>query len=499
MSEQEGAAPGLAARTVRGMAWAYGSYIGGRVLVLVSTVILARVLVPADFGVVALALTFMVFLDTVKDLGLGQALIVVPDRRLAAAAQTAFCGSIALGAGLSLATALLAPLAANFFGEPQLHGLLAVLGLNFLLRSLGSTHLALARRSLDFRSRTISETCDVVTRGVVSIALALAGAGPWSLVIGYLAGTCAALVAIWWRVPWRPSRRPSVVHLRHMLSFGGLLTFVDVGQAFAHEIDYLFIGRMLGPSLLGEYTIAFRLPELLIINLSIVAGVVLFPAYAQLERERLAQAFLVSLRYTAVLVLPVAVGLGLLARPVVLTLFGSQWEAAIPVMRVLCAYAVVVTLNVPAGTVYKVTGRAWILIAFTVPYVAMLAVVLLVLTPHGILAVAGAMAGMQGLFSIAGWTVATRILGTAPRTVARTLAGPAAAALMLALVLLAVLQLPAAPPVVLLVALPLAAATYLVGLHAFVPDATARLGEMLGGRGRLILSVSRRGRTAAES
>lgn len=492
------AGTGLAARTVRGMAWAYGSYIGGRLLVLLSTVILARLLVPADFGVVALALTFMVFLDTVKDLGLGQALIVVPDNRLAAAAQTAFWGSIVLGAGLSTATALIAPLAAGFFGEPLLGGLLAVLGLNFLLRSFGATHLALARRSLDFRSRTISETSDVFTRGIVSVSLALAGAGAWSLVIGYLAGTTAALLAIWWRVRWRPRLRPSTAHLREMLTFGGLLTFVDVGQAFAHEIDYLFIGRVLGAAPLGQYSIAFRLPELLVINLAIVAGVVLFPAYAKLDRDRLAEAFLVSLRYTALLVLPVAVGLGLLAEPIVLTLFGDQWRPAIPVMQVLCAYAVVVTMNVPAGTVYKVTGRAWILIAFTVPYVAMLAAVLVVLTPHGIIAVAAAMAGMQGLFSIAGWVVATRVLGVPPRTVVRTLAGPFAAAFTMAVPLLLVDRLGAAPVVTLLVAVPVAAAAYLLGIHLFAPDAAARLRGLTGGR-RVVVSIRRRARTAAGS
>lgn len=489
---------GLAARTVRGMVWAYGSYIGGRLLVLLSTVILARVLVPADFGVVALALTFMVFLDTIKDLGLGQALIVVPDERIAAAAQTAFWGSVVLGGVLSLLTGLVAPLAAGFFNEPVLHGLLTVLGLNFLLRSLGATHLALARRSLDFRSRTISETCDVLTRGVVAISLALAGAGAWSLVIGYVAGTCAAVTAIWWRVDWRPSWRPTTTHLRQMLTFGGLLTFVDVGQAFAHEIDYLFIGRVLGAAPLGQYTIAFRLPELLIVNLSIVAGVVLFPAYAQLDRSRLADAFLVSLRYTALLVLPVAVGLGLLARPIVLALFGPKWEPAITVMQVLCAYAVVVTMNIPAGTVYKVTGRAWILIAFTVPYVALLAATLVVATPHGILAVAATMAGMQAIFSIAGWAVATRILQVSPRRVVATLAGPAAAALTMVVPLLAVRHLGAPPAITLILAIPVALAAYALGLHLFAGDAVARLRGMLGGR-RVLVPVRRSERTAAGS
>jgi lipopolysaccharide exporter len=483
----------VATSAVRGMAWAYGSYAGGRALVLLSTVILARVLMPAEFGVVALALTFIVFLDTIRDVGLGQALIVVPDKRLGSAAQTAFVWSVVIGLGLS---ALVAGPAAGFFHEPQLHGLLAVLGLNFLLRSLGATHLALARRRLDFRSRTISELSDVSVRGTLSIALALSGFGPWSLVLGYLAGTISADIAIWTRVRWRPRAVITTKHLRTLLSFGGLLTLVDIGQAFAHEIDYLFVGRVLGAAPLGQYTIAFRLPELLIVNLSIVASTVLFPAYAQLDRERLPRAFLVSLRYTALLVLPVAVGLGLLAQPVVLTLFGEQWRPAIGVMQVLCAYAVVVTLNIPAGTVYKVTGRAWILIAFTVPYVVILAAVLAILTPHGIIYVGATMAGMQAVFSAAGWVVAMRILDVRPRAVVGALAGPVAAAATMVVPLLLVERAIATPALALVAGVPLAGLSYAVGLRLFAGDALARLTAVARGRPAPLIA---RGRTAAGS
>jgi len=327
----------------------------------------------------------------------------------------------------------------------------------------------------------------------------VAGMGAWSLILGYLAGTIAAVVTIWLRVSWRPQRRVSTAHLRQMLTFGGVLTLVDVGQAFAHEIDYLFIGRVLGAAPLGQYSIAFRLPELLIINLSIVAGTVLFPAYAKLDRDQLSGAFMLSLRYTALVVLPMAIGLGLLARPIILTLFGDQWTSAIPVMQVLCAYAVVVTLNVPAGTVYKVTGRAWILIAFTIPYVLCLGAALAVLTPHGIVAVAGAMAGMQAVFAIAGWTVATRILDVRPVVVLRTLMGPAGAAATMAVPLLVVNTLVGPPLIALMLGVPLAAASYALGLHLFARDALAPVLGMVRERMPARLAVRLRARTAAGS
>lgn len=470
--------PRLAARTLRSLGWAYGSYVGGRLLVLISTVVLARLLTPAEFGVVALALTFMVFLDTVKDLGLGQALIVAPDDQIEERAQTAFGWSLMVGAGLSLVTLAISPLASAFFGAPGLGALLAVLGLNFFLRSIGVTHYALARRALDFRSRTMAELADATVRGIGSIALALAGLGAWALVLGYLMGTSALVATIWWRVSFRPRLRLQRTHLRELLTFGGMLTVVDIGHALAHEIDYLFIARVLGVGQLGLYSVGFRLPELLIVNLAIVAGTVLFPAYALLDPARLREAFLVSLRYTALLVFPVAVGLVLLARPVVLTLFGERWEDAIPVMQVLAIYAVVVTLNVPAGTVYKVTNRPWILVAFTIPYVIVLAIALTLFTHLGIVAVAIVMAGLQGVFAIAGWLVSARILEVSPGRIAGVLAGPAAAATTMAVAIALVAQVVTSPGALLVAGGAAGAAGYALGVWTFAGDAVGRLREM---------------------
>ncbi len=413
MSAENGRSIG--GRTLRGMFWAYGSYVGGRMLVLVSTAILARLLTPADFGLVALALTFMVFLDTVRDLGLGQALIVGKPEELEARAQTVFSWSIVIGATLSALTAAAAPLVAGFFHQgSELTALIAVLGLNFFLRSLGATHYSLARKELDYRARTFAEVADVVTRGITGIALALAGFGAWSLVIAYLVGTTSMVVTVWRMVPWRPKLRFSRTHLRDLLSFGGTLTAVDVGSAFAHEMDYLFVGRVLGPASLGLYTIGFRLPELLIVNLAIVAGNVLFPAYALLDKARMKEAFLVSLRSTALIVFPMAVGLGVMARPVILALFGPQWHDSIEVMQVLVVYAVVVTLNIPGGTVLKATGRAWILLVLTIPYITLLFTALMIFADEGIVAVALCMAGMQASFLLLTWGAATRRLGVGP-------------------------------------------------------------------------------------
>lgn len=443
IAEPEGGGPqdgggtsNLAARTLRGMMWSYGSYVAGRALVLVSTALLARLLDPRDFGLVALAITLMTLLETVKDLGVSQALIVVRDEDVEDQAHTAFTLSVGLGVVLSLLTAALAPLAAAFFHEGRLTPLMAVLGLNFLLRALGLTHYALAQRRLDFRSRTVAEIADVVVRGGAGIGLALAGAGPWALVLGYLAGTIAMTSALWLLVDFRPRLRARREHFGRLLRFGGALTGVDALAAMISEADYVFIGRVLGASALGFYVLGFRLPELLVLNFSLVAGRVLFPAFAALDREALGRAFLASLRYTLMLGLPLAALLAVLAEPIVLSVFGSKWESSVDPMRILTLYALGVTLGIPAGSAYKAVGRADVLLKLALPRAALAITAIALVVNDGIAAVAAAQAGVACLFALIGIVLASRLLSVGGRAIWREIwptliasAGLAAAAL----------------------------------------------------------------------
>ena len=401
---------GIATRTLRGVLWVYGSYVGGRLLVLASTAILARLLTPGDFGVVALALTFMALLEAVSDLGLSQAIVVVPDDEVLDRADTAFFGTVGMGLGLSLIIAALGPVAAAFFHEDALNWVVPALGANFLLRSFGSTHYGLARREMDFRSRTIAEFADVLVRGSVGVALALAGAGVASLVAGYLVGTVALVIVMWWRVPWRPRPRIVRAHLRELLGFGSRLSAVDLLNAVITNVDYVFVGRLLGATALGIYTLGWQLPELIIINVSLVAAQVLFPAFASVDREALGRAYLISLRYTLLVGLPLAAGLAVLAEPFIIAAFGDQWRDSVVPMQVLTIYATGVTLGMPAGAAYKATGRAGFLLRLAVAKAVMAVASIAAFTHLGIVAVAGCQAASTAIVDLVGIFFAARLL-----------------------------------------------------------------------------------------
>lgn len=468
-----GSADSLTARTTRGMAWAYGSYVAGRALVLVATAILAHLLAPADFGVVALALTFMAFLDMFRTLGIAESLLIVDDRELEAKAETAFTVLVGMGIALLAASVAMAPLVASFYDEDQLRWVVQALGGVLLLKSLGGVHYAIAQKRMDFRARTFAELIEVVVRGAVGIGLALAGAGVWSLVAGYVVGTATMTVTLWLTVPWRPRLRLRREHLRELLGFGGALTGVAVVAALTLNIDKLLIGRTLGAAPLGLYSLATRLPELLLINLSVVAAQVLFPAFAAVDRQALGRAFVTSLRYALILVLPVGVFLGVLAEPLIVTAFGDQWRSAAPAMQLFTVMALLSPITIICGTVWKATGQGWMLLRLAVLELVVLIPAVAIFVSDGITAVAACQAGSTIIVVAFSLPMVMRRLGLRPAEVASVFWAPVLAAATMAAALLAVDAVLAGPLLVICTGALLGGVVY-VGVMWLVAAPTIR-------------------------
>lgn len=469
----------IGTRTARGMLWAFGSYIGGRFLILLATAVLARLLTPADFGLVALALTFIALLEGISNLGLGQALIIQDESELDEHAETAFVWSIAFGFVAAALIAALSPLIASFFDEPELVGIVSVLGGNLFLRSLGITHYSLAQRGLDFRARTIAELTEAIVRGVVGIGLALAGLGVWSLVLGYLVGTVALDIAIWALVPWRPTLRARRRHLPRLLRFGGTLSAVDVTAAVGNNIDYLFVGRALGATQVGLYSIAFAVPRLTVVNISGVAEKVLFPALAIHDREQLGRAYLITIRYLWMLALPVCVLLALLAEPLILAIFGDQWADAAAPMRVLAIYGFAMATGFAAGTVYKATGKIGVVLMLVLVRVVLLVIGLALFVDLGITAVAACQAVAVGSVEAVGLVLASRLLDVRLGALGAELWPTLAAGLAMAGPVVAVEQLVGDPWIAVTAGGLVGVAIYLGTLLLVAPDAVRYLRDKL--------------------
>ena len=467
----------LRQRAVRGGAWAFAALVLNRLGTVIATAVLARLLTTDEFGLVALAIALISFLNSVRDLGVTQALVVLTDPDEDDLADAAWRLSIGIGLGLALVLAGISPLVADFFGRDDLGPMVAALGLVFVLRAPSQAHYALAQKRMDFRSRTAAELWDVGVRSVLAIVLAFAGAGAWSLVAGYIAGAAARSVVLWRRVPWRPRRGAGRDHRRALLRQGVTLTAVDVNAAVIQNIDYAFVGKVLGAAQLGLYTLAFRIPEVVVKQFSAIAGEVLFPAFAASDPRRLASAFLESMRLTTVLAVPAGVLLMVLAEPLIVLAFGEKWRGGADAMVVLSAYTIVSTISVPAGTVYRATGRAGVILRLAVPRSVLLVVSLVLFTDDGIVAVALAQAVGSALLAAANVVLAGRLLRTGARAIVGAVAPAVGASAVMGGVLL--VTMPLLPEVAQALAGPVVAAVvYLAALRVVAPREMRRLLEL---------------------
>lgn len=380
---------GLARRTASGVAWSYGAFASSRLLTLITTAILARVLTPEDFGVVGFATVAITYLAVAQDLGLGGALIYERERPQSAA-NLVFTWNLILGAALFIVAFSTAPFVADFFDTPEVTSLMRVLSLTFVIAPLGSVHLILLQRDLDFRRKMAPDVGNSLIKAVVSIALAFAGLGVWALVIGQVAGTLVSVVLAWWVVRWRPKLRVDWSLSKELMAYGLPLFLVDVIYVVTGNIDYLIVGRVLGATALGIYTLAYRLPEILVLGVVAVLSRALFPAFSRAREspDALRRGFLDSVRYVVIFTTPLCVGMFITAEPLVMVALGPEWAEVVPILRVLAVFAWVRSLMSNDGDVYKALGMPGFLAKITALRLAILVPVLLITAPFGLVPVA---------------------------------------------------------------------------------------------------------------
>jgi PST family polysaccharide transporter len=355
------AQPNLTRAAIHGTAWRYMTFFSGKLMVLLSTIVLARLLTKDDFGVVGYAVTTIAFLDAMSDLGIAPAVIYHPEEK--SVLNTAFWLGLAISVCLFALTWSAGPLVALYFRDPRASQITQVLALTYPISALGNIHEAILRKRLNFGKNFIPDFFQALTKGGISIIFALLGYGPWSLIIGQISGALVAVAAFWIVTRWRPALAFSVEKARSLLRYGIQIVGVDLLGIFLLNVDYLLVGRYLGAAALGVYTLGFRIPDLLILQFSRILSTVIFPIYTRMRDipNSLARAFLFTCRYVSLVTVPIGLGLALLARPLVEIAFTDKWTDAVPVIQTISIYAMLLSLAYNAGSAYKAQGRPQVL------------------------------------------------------------------------------------------------------------------------------------------
>lgn len=412
----------LGSKTARGMALTMASFGTEKIVRLLALVALARLLDPQEFGLAAMTTLVVNTLVIFKDWGLSSALVYRKDR-VQEAAATIMVMEAAIGLGLAAAAFVAAPLAAAYFGEPEVTVLLRVMSLAVLFGSLGTVPHALLQKELDFRRKIVPEVASSVLYAVTAVAMAYLGFGVWSLVGAELAMAGGNLILVWTVTTWRPSFAFDGKLARELIGYGKHIMLFDIVTFVTSNLDYILIGRVLGATPLGLYTMAFRLATYPAVIIPVISRVT-FPAFAKLseDKEKLAEFYLKTLNYASFLTIPAGIGLLIVAPILVPTVFGAKWTTAVPTMRVLIPFAVATILIGNTNELFRGAGRPDIQAKLEVAKLIVLAPSLVYLARFGIFGVGLGQSAVLAVFVPFYLLMASRILDRRPSALVPVLA-----------------------------------------------------------------------------
>ena len=348
----------LKRKTARGVVVSTATQAGLFVLRTGSLLVLARILLRSDFGVVNMATAFIGFFGLARD-GLSMGAV---QRTSVTREQTSnlFWVNLGVGGALALLTALISPLLASFYGEPRLRRVVLYLATILIFNSAGAQHRAMLQRGMRFAALAAIDLLSWTFSIAVGIGMAVAGFGYWSLVAMMVGQPAAAALGVWLSSGWIPGWPSRQSGVRSMLAYGGAISLNSFIAYVAYNADKVLVGRFWGADALGMYGRAYQLINLPNENLNTTIGLVAFPAMARVHEDprQLANYFSKGFRIFASLTTPLLIGCALFAGDIILVALGPKWTEATRTFRLLVPAIWGLTFVNPFGWLMLARGLA---------------------------------------------------------------------------------------------------------------------------------------------
>jgi PST family polysaccharide transporter len=400
---------------------------------LATLVVLARLLPPSAFGLLAMVAALGVILDLVKDFGLSAA--TIQKQGITHAQVSAlFWINAAFGVLLCVALMLAAPALAHFYGQPELKAVAEWLALGFVLSGFTVQHWALLRRQMRFTAIAALETAADLASFAAAIALALAGAGYWALVAQRLVAPALLAAGSWMVCRWRPAVPAAAEGLPELLRFGGSVTASGFATVLARSVDQILIGWLWGPAVLGLYERATRLVLLPVNTINAPVYAAGMPALSRLvdQPDRYRSMFRQIMQKLALLTMPAFAMAAVLAEWLVQILLGPAWAQATPLVALFSVSAAYLPVLMAAGLLYMTQGRTMELVRATLIDAGLCVASILAGLPWGVVGVAASIAivGVLLRLPVAFWLATRR--GPVSMGQIITAVAPAASAALIA-------------------------------------------------------------------
>lgn len=382
----------LRKKATTGLVWTFAQQFGGQVIGFVVSLILARILLPEEFGLIGMISIFIAIGSTFLNSGLTQSLIRTSESDLDQEDySTVFFFNLLASVLLYGMAYTTAPLVADFYDQAVLVEIIRLYCLSFVITAFSAVQLARLTKKMDFRTQTLVAIPSIVISGILGVYLAYTGYGVWSLVYSYLLKEVLNATQLWFHSRWQPSLMFSILKFRYHFFFGYKLTLSGLLDVIFKNLYIILIGRFFSANQVGFYTRAETMKQLPVTNISNALNKVTFPLFASIKDDdvRLRRVYKQIMQMVVFAIAPVLIFLAVLAEPVFRFLFTEKWLPAVPYFQIICLTGILYPVHSYNLNILKVKGRSDLFLRLEViKKITVLAIIAMTL-PFGILALLG--------------------------------------------------------------------------------------------------------------
>jgi PST family polysaccharide transporter len=439
----------LKAQVSSGLFWSAGARIVQQFIQFGFSIVLARLLSPGDYGLMAMVLVFTGFAAMLADGGFSSALVQKTDLG-ETHVHTVFWLTVFSGVTLTTITYLIAPWLASFYDAPALKPIFRVVALNFTIASFGNVPFALLQKRMQFKAIAHVGTWSMLASGIIGMILALLGASVWCLVAQTLSASLLTALFRWIASKWLPRLVFSMAALKDLWHYASHLYGFNLINYWARNADNFVVGKYFGAPALGVYSRAYMLMLLPITQVNSVISQVVFPAFASIQNDkpRVKSIYLRAMGIVALITFPIMFGLVVTAQPFIDTVYGPKWRAVAPILQILALVGAMQALINSTGWLFLSQGRTNVMFfwgaIFAVLAVASFAVGAMI---GSVRAIAECYAVVNGLYFYPALIIGCRVINTKATEVLAAVSGPFLGSLVMAISVAAVhLMVPATWP-----------------------------------------------------
>ncbi len=377
--------PSLKKTVISSLVWKFLERLGTQGIQFVVSIILARLLLPSDYGIITMIMVFTAIANSFIQSGFSTSLIQKKNSDeldFSSVLYTSFVIAIVCYIILFLAS----PLIADFYQMPQIKVILRVLALTLFFGAFNSVQNAKLSKDMKFKTLFFSSLGAIIVSGTTGITMAYLGFGAWALVGQQLANIIASTIILWFTSGWRPKIMFSLTRVKGLFSYGWKIMCSSLIDTFYQNLYNLVIGKFYNSATLGNYNKGEQFPKLIAVNIDGAIGSVMLPAYAreQERKDKVKKMVRRAIVTSSLILFPLMLGLAAIAEPLVKILLTDKWLGCVPFMQILCVVYALYPINTANLQAIKALGKSDYFLKLEIIKKILGITVLIITVPHGV-------------------------------------------------------------------------------------------------------------------